>query len=137
MLPQAYSNLKQKRNTVQVRFIDIGYKTVSLSNQDDKMKRKIFTAAMIAPVLATPGQAANHQCYVPMKDWHSRAEAVRFAVAQGWTVRRVRIDDGCYEIIGVNAEGVDIEARLNPGDFTIIQLELEPFGQRETGAKND
>ena len=95
------------------------------------MKRKILTAAMIAPMLAAPASGANHECYVPMKNWHSRREVVEFIEAQGWLVHKVRIDDGCYEIYGLNAEGIDIEMRINPGSLEILSLEVERFGQRE------
>jgi len=137
MLPKAYSNLKQKRNAVQVHFIDTGYKSVSLSNQDDKMKRKMLTAAMIAPMLAAPAHAANHECYVPMKDWRSRVEVIRYAEAQGWAVQRVRIDDGCYELFAVSAEGIDIEVRINPGSLEIIAIEIENFRQGEEEQSTD
>jgi len=101
------------------------------------MKRKILTAAMIAPMLAAPAYANSHECYVPMKDWQSRAEVVRFIEAQGWVVQRVRIDDGCYEVYGLNGEGLNIEVRINPGSLEIMRIELETFGQSEIEPNTD
>lgn len=96
------------------------------------MKRKILTAAMIAPMLASPAYALDRNCYVPMKNWVSRLEVINFAQAQGWVVRRVRIDDGCYEINGLDADGVTIEVRVNPATLDILRMELETRGQSET-----
>lgn len=36
---------------------------------------------------------------------------VRLAAERGWTVRRIKIDDGCYESDGRNAEGRRIEVQ--------------------------
>ncbi len=101
------------------------------------MKRRILTAAMLTPLFGVPTQAANHECYVPMRDWQSRTNAISFAEAQGWTVKRVRIDDGCYEIFAVSADGVDMEVRVNPATLEIITTERESFQQDESGPGSD
>jgi hypothetical protein len=50
---------------------------------------------------------------------------MRLAEENGWQLTRIKIDDGCYEIIGRNAEGRRIEVTVHPSTLDIIELEYE------------
>ena len=39
-------------------------------------------------------------CFVPISQWQPRSAVAKLAEASGWTARRIKIDDGCYEIYG-------------------------------------
>jgi len=43
----------------------------------------------------------------------------------GWTVRRIKIDDGCYEIDGRDAAGRAIEVTVHPATLEVIEIEYE------------
>ena len=45
--------------------------------------------------------------------------------SKGWTVRRIKIDDGCYEIDGRDAEGRGIEVTVHPATLEVIGIEYE------------
>ena len=47
------------------------------------------------------------------------------AQEQGWTVRRIKIDDGCYEIDGRDAMGRRIEVTVHPATLEVIEVEYE------------
>jgi hypothetical protein len=83
---------------------------------------------ILASLVALPvGSAmADDDCFVPMADWKPREAVASMAAGLGWTVRRIKIDDGCYEIIGTDAEGREVEATVNPATLEI--LEIEPRG---------
>ena len=49
-----------------------------------------------------------------MADWQPRDAVQRMAEDNGWSVRRIKIDDGCYEIDGRDAEGRRIEVTVLP-----------------------
>ena len=68
---------------------------------------------------------ADDACTVPMADWQPRAAVQQMAEAQGWTVRRIKIDDGCYEIDASDAEGRAIEVKVDPSSLAIMDLEFE------------
>ena len=40
-------------------------------------------------------------------------------------VRRIKIDDGCYEIDGSDAEGRGIEVTVHPAALDVLELEFE------------
>lgn len=83
--------------------------------------------AILALLLAatSAARAEEDDCHVPMADWQPRDAVVRLAAERGWTVRRIRIDDGCYEVHGMDAQGRPIEATLDPATLDLIELEFE------------
>jgi hypothetical protein len=96
------------------------------------------TLAILVLVAALPAGAAlaDDDCFVPMAEWQPREAVVRLAETKGWSVRRIKIDDGCYEIDGRDAQGRRIEATVHPGTLEVIELDYEddddrPSRQRE------
>ena len=64
-----------------------------------------------------------------------RRAVQQLAESKGWTVRRIKTDDGCYEIKGRNAAGDEIEVKVNPATLEIIEIETED-GDDEEGDEN-
>jgi len=77
--------------------------------------------ALSLGIVAAPG-LADDDCDVPVQHWQSRDAVRRMAAAQGWQVHRLKIDDGCYEIRGIDAEGRAFKARIDPQTLDIIKL---------------
>ncbi len=101
--------------------------------------RKTLTILAFLASLPAGMALADDNCFVPMADWQPREAVARFATAQGWDVRRIRIDDGCYEIDGRDAQGRAIEVKLHPGTLQIVEFEFEDDdeGLEREGQKND
>lgn len=87
--------------------------------------RKTLTILAFLAALPAGAALADDDCFVPMADWQPREAVAEFAIAQGWEVRRIKIDDGCYEIDGRDAEGRAIEVKLHPGTLEIVEFEFE------------
>ncbi|MCB1376571.1 MAG: PepSY domain-containing protein, partial [Rhodobacteraceae bacterium] len=73
---------------------------------------------------------ADDDCFVPMAEWQPRDAVERLAEESGWTLRRIKIDDGCYEIEGSDAEGREIEVTVHPATLQVIELEYEDEDDR-------
>ena len=86
---------------------------------------RIMTRLVLAVALAAGPALADDDCAVPMIDWQPREAVVKLAADKGWTLRRIRIDDGCYEVIGRDAEGRAIEVKLDPETLAVVKLEFE------------
>lgn len=101
--------------------------------------RKTLTILAFLASLPAGMALADDNCFVPMADWQPREAVARFATTQGWDVRRIRIDDGCYEIDGRDAQGRTIEVKLHPGTLQIVEFEFEDDdeGLEREGQKND
>lgn len=86
------------------------------------MKTTLLTAAILLAVLG-PGMAmADDECNVPMAKWQPREAVEQMARTHGWTVRRIKIDDGCYEIKGEDGSGRAIKVKLDPGSLAVIRV---------------
>jgi hypothetical protein len=88
--------------------------------------RQGLTMLVLLALLGRTGAAfADQDCGAPMTDWQPRDAVQRMAEKQGWTVRRIKIDDGCYEIDGSDADGRTIEATIDPATLAIVSLDYE------------
>jgi hypothetical protein len=87
--------------------------------------RRTLTILALAALVPAGVARADEDCFVPMADWQPRDAVAAMAEAQGWTVRRIKIDDGCYEVDGRDAEGRSIEVTLHPGTLRILEIEYE------------
>lgn len=87
------------------------------------MKTMMLLACLA--VLPAARALADDDCFVPMADWQPRESVARLAQDNGWTVRRIKIDDGCYEIKGSDANGRRIEVTVDPGTLRVIEVEYK------------
>ena len=86
---------------------------------------RISTRLLLLGVLCAAPAHAEDDCDVPMAQWQPRAAVVQLAAEKGWQLRRIRIDDGCYEVIGRDATGRDIEVKLDPATLAVVEMEFE------------
>lgn len=93
--------------------------------------RKALTIVAFVALLPAGMAQADDDCFVPMADWQPREAVAQLAADQGWTVRRIKIDDGCYEIDGRDAQGRAIEVKLHPGTLRIVEFEVEDGADEE------
>lgn len=98
--------------------------------------RKTLTILVLLAILPAGAALADDDCLVPMADWQPREAVARLAAEQGWTVRRIKIDDGCYEIDGRDSQGRAIEVVVHPGTLKIIEFEFED-GDDDDRARKD
>ncbi len=86
---------------------------------------KTLTLIAFLSALPTGVILADNDCFVPMADWQPREAIARLAAEQGWSVRRIKIDDGCYEINGTDTDGRRIEVTVHPATLEVIEIEYE------------
>ena len=78
---------------------------------------------------------AEDDCTLPMVDWQPRQAVRTHAETQGWTIRRIKIDDGCYEIDGWDSDGRPFEIKLDPGTLAVVDVEYETDDTRSPKAR--
>jgi hypothetical protein len=85
------------------------------------MIRKAGALLTLAGVMASTLASAGPRCHVPLADWQPR-EALREKVRSlGWTLIRIKTDDGCYKIYGTDEKGQRIKAKFNPATLDILK----------------
>ena len=97
------------------------------------MGRFLTVVTLLTSLAATSVAWADEDCSVPMAQWQPREAVQRMAEAQGWTVRRIKIDDGCYEIEGRDADGRASQMTVDPATLTILAIESEDVEGRDAG----
>lgn len=84
---------------------------------------KYIAAAIFVLALAGPGIArADDNCRIPMDRWKPRDAVETMAAGRGWTVTRIKIDDGCYEIRGTDENGRAFKAKVDPETLEIVKF---------------
>ena len=99
------------------------------------MRHPVLATVFALTALGGGAALADDDCDAPMADWQPRSAVQQLAESKGWTVRRIKTDDGCYEIKGRNAAGDEIEVKVNPATLEIIEIETED-GDDEQGDEN-
>lgn len=84
-----------------------------------KSRTPLFIAAL---ALAALPALASDDCDAPVERWQSREAVQQMAASQGWTVQRLKIDDGCYELRATDAQGRSLKAKVDPETLQIIKI---------------
>lgn len=89
------------------------------------MKSGFIAGTALVSVLVNGYALADDDCSEPVSDWQPR-ETLRQQVEQryGWSVQRIKVDDGCYELRGVDRKGNPIEASFSPASLHLRKLEI-------------
>jgi len=90
-----------------------------------RLASRLVLATAIVCSLAAGARAEEQHCRVPMADWQPREAVKAMAEARGLTVRRIKIDDGCYEVDARDAQGRRVELRLDPATLDLLALDDE------------
>jgi len=96
--------------------------------------KKTLTALAIFSAIPAGMALAGDDCRVPRAEWQSMEAVSRLAAGNGWSLHKIEIDDGCYEVKAQTREGRRIEARLDPKTLEVIEMDEE---SREGRRKRD
>ena len=73
----------------------------------------MFSVAMVLPSLTHA--TGMHRCEATDRSaWLSKAKLTEMLVTQGWSVRRMKEDGGCWEVYGTNPDGKRVEGYFHP-----------------------
>ena len=88
------------------------------------MKHQSFLRlGMLTLALTLAGPAlADDDCDAPVDRWQSREAVRKMAAQQGWEIQRLKIDDGCYEIRGTDAQGREFKAKIDPETLKVLKM---------------
>lgn len=76
-------------------------------------------------VVASHSAWAGRKCDAPPETWQPRSAVGALAERNGWVLDRVKVDDGCYEINGRDAEGRRFKAKIDPASLQVIGVKRE------------
>ncbi|WP_276809216.1 PepSY domain-containing protein [Castellaniella defragrans] len=91
----------------------------------------VSLAGIVAPALA------DDDCDVPVERWQTRDAVSQMARQKGWDLKRIKIDDGCYEVRGQDAGGRAFKAKLDPETLEIVEIRYRDHKDRERRRDHD
>ncbi len=82
---------------------------------------KTVTLAALLFALAGAGAAsAKDICSVPEAEWQPKETLQAKLESEGWSVKTIKVDDGCYEAYGKDANGKRQEVYFDPKTFEAV-----------------
>lgn len=86
---------------------------------------KSILALSFFSILVAGNVLADERCDDPVSNWKSR-DALRDKLeSNGWKVERIKVDDDCYEVKGVDHNGNRFKATYAPASLEIRKLEIK------------
>lgn len=81
--------------------------------------------------LAAATARADDDCDAPVASWQPRSAVQELAQRNSWQIHHLKIDDGCYEIKGLDADGNRFKAKLDPATLEIVSMKRAQERHRE------
>lgn len=99
-------------------------------------KVAILLSLAINIALVTKSVLADEECRDPIESWQPREALKKLLEEQGWIVHRIRIDDGCYQVRAVDAQGRRVEATYSPASLDLLEFEVEDEDHERSEHRN-
>lgn len=85
--------------------------------------KRLAIAALLAALPQAVLATGMHQCDpVAKADWISQADLTSKLEAEGWKVRRMKEDGGCWEVYGTMPDGKRVEGYFHPATGETLLL---------------
>ena len=79
-----------------------------------RFMQSLALAASFSVAMAANGTGAMTCDSGDQSTWKTKEALEQSLVAEGWQVRKVKVDGGCYEVYGTTPEGDRVEAYFDP-----------------------
>lgn len=85
---------------------------------------KTFTVVTIAAMTLISGtaMASSTYCNEPKSKWMSVGSIKAKVTSMGYKVRKIEVDDGCYEAYATDSSGRRMEIYLNPVTAEVVKM---------------
>lgn len=88
------------------------------------MNSKLIATLALALVIASPALAAD-TCNVPADKAQSKDTLKAQLEKDGWTVKQIKDDQGCYEVYASKADGTRMEKLFDPATLEMLDVEAD------------
>ena len=80
-----------------------------------------FTSTILSASLFADGLATCDSG--PESGWQSRDVLAKQLTEKGWKVRRIKVDQGCYEVYALDENGKRVEAYFHPQTLEAVPID--------------
>ncbi len=86
------------------------------------MKRVLITTLFLTAFCAGTAGAAE-LCSVPQGEWQPQDALQKQLESEGVTIKKIKIDEGCYEVYGTDKDGKRIENYYDPKTLSLVKAQ--------------
>lgn len=83
--------------------------------------KRLFLSAILFATVGIGTAVAEDMCNVPQAEWQPQEALQQKLEAEGWKIKKVKIDEGCYEVYGTDASGARMESYFDPKTFVVVK----------------
>jgi len=84
------------------------------------MKRILLALPLVLTLGAGAALADADRCAVPQDQRQPETALRQKLEADGWTVKRIKLEDGCYEVYAIDSAGRRVEAYFDPATLASV-----------------
>jgi len=84
-----------------------------------------ITVAALAIACSTSAFASAKCTKHPKAEWMPEAEAQAKIKAEGYVIKKFKVDGNCYEIYGTNKDGKKVEIYYDTKTLEVVKSEIE------------
>ncbi|HMN37698.1 MAG TPA: PepSY domain-containing protein [Hyphomicrobium sp.] len=84
------------------------------------MRKLVIAIAAITSFAGVTAAVAKPSCNVDKAEWQSEQALRDKLAAQKWTIKKIKIDNGCYEVYGTDDKGQRVEIYFNPKSLEAV-----------------
>ncbi len=96
---------------------------------ENHLMNTLKNTLLALPLLLAANFALAHgdgfACKEPTKEWKQREELQSKLKAEGWNVRKLKVENGCYEVYGFDNKGKKREAYFNPRTLEPVSAQAQ------------
>jgi len=81
----------------------------------------LLAVALVSAVAASPVMAKEAHCMSSSSEAKPKEELQQKLKAAGWKVKRIKEENGCYEVYAHDAKGERVEAYFDPKTLTMVE----------------
>ena len=90
--------------------------------------KTILTATALALAIPAGAAFADEKCNVPTGNMQSREALVQATDEFGWTISKMKRDNGCYELNVIDQGGNVLKVTVDPGTLEVIDGKVKRWG---------
>lgn len=99
------------------------------------MTRIVLAAAL--GLITSSAAFASETCMVPAAEWQSEQALRQKLETTGWKISSVEIDDGCYEVEGIDPCGKRAETTFDPKSLELVKSESADNDEDDDDGEED
>jgi hypothetical protein len=91
----------------------------------DMMKTTALLTLATVTMITGTAHASSSYCNEPRSKWMSMDEARASVTKMGYKVRKMEVDDGCYEAYAIDDKGRRMEIYINPVTAAVVKMKQD------------